>query len=202
MELPYRRQYEGQLLWREQPMEGKAQERQPVMGLPQGEQQMTKLLLRRRQEAELLYRRQYEGQLLWREQPMEGETQERQPVGRLPQEKQLVVRQPQGEVGEGEGASSPLNLDRPPSSSSTEITAPGRGKTQRENQVKEGEETRLLLNLHHHPSCNNSTEIPHARRECQAREGEGTHLLPDLDHSPGSSSSQEIPVHHPGGQLA
>ncbi len=49
MERLHRRQYEGQLLWREQPMERKAQERQPVMGQAQGEQQMTKLLLRRRQ---------------------------------------------------------------------------------------------------------------------------------------------------------
>ncbi len=38
MQLLYRRQYEGQLLWREQPMEGETQERQPVGRLPQGEQ--------------------------------------------------------------------------------------------------------------------------------------------------------------------
>ncbi len=67
-------------------MEGETQERQPVMGLPQGEQQ----------EMELLYRRHYEGQLLRREQPMEGETQERQPVMELPQERQPVMELPQG----------------------------------------------------------------------------------------------------------
>ncbi len=122
-------------------------------------------------------------------------------------------RLPQGEVGEGEGASPPLKLDlslsqrenqvkppkidRPPSSSSTEITASGRGETQREYQVK-----RLRLNLDHPSSCDNSTEIPHARRECQAREGEGTRHLLNFHHHPGGSSSQEIPVHHPGGQLA
>ncbi len=37
-ELPLRgRQYERQLLWKEQPMEEETQERQPVMGQPQGE---------------------------------------------------------------------------------------------------------------------------------------------------------------------
>ncbi len=104
-----------------------------------------------------------------------------------------MMRLPQGEVGEREGASPPLKLDL--------------SLSQRENQVKEGEETRLLPNLDHPPSCDNSTEIPHAWRECQAREGEETHREyqvkpPDLDHPPGGSSSQEIPVHHPGGPLA
>ena len=51
-------------------------EKQPVMRLPQGEQQMAELPPRTRQ---------YEGQLLWREQPMEGKAQERQPVMGLPQ---------------------------------------------------------------------------------------------------------------------
>jgi hypothetical protein len=117
----------------------------------------------------------------------------------------------QGEVGEGEGTRLLLSLDL--------------SLSQREYQLKEGEGTRLLPNLDHPPSCNNSTEIPHAPRECQAKEGEGTRLLlnlhlslshreyqvkegegtrllPDLDHPPGSSSSQEIPAHHPRGKLA
>ena len=97
------------------------------------------------------------------------------------------MRLSQGEVGEGEGASPPLKLDL--------------SLSQRENQVKEEEGTRLLPDLDHPPSCNNSTEIPHARRECQAREGEGTRHLLNLHHHP-SSSSQGILVHHPGGQLA
>ncbi len=137
---------------------------------------------------------------------------------RQPQERQPVMRLPQGEVGEGEGVSPPLklhlslsqrenqvkegegkrlppNLDHPPScNSSTEITALGKGETQREYQVKPPK-------LDHPPSCNNSTEIPHARRENQVKEGEGKRLLLNLHHHP-SSSSQEIPVHHPGGQLA
>ncbi len=131
---------------------------------------------------------------------------------RQPQERQPVMRLPQGEAGEGEGASPPLKLDL--------------SLSQRENQVKPPK-------IDHSPSGDNSTEIPHARRECQAREGEGTrHLLnlhhhpscdssteitapgrgetpreyqvkpPRLDHPPGGSSSQEIPVHHPGGHLA
>ena len=100
---------------------------------------------------------------------------------RLPQGEQLVTRQPvmrlpRGEAGEGEGASPPLKLDL--------------SLSQRENQVKEGEETRLLPDLDHPPSCNNSTEIPHARRECQAREGEGTCHLLNLDHPPSSSSTE------------
>ncbi len=56
-----------------------------------------------------------------------------------------MMRLPQGEVREGEGASPPLKLDL--------------SLSQRENQVKEGEGTRHLLNLHHHPGGNSSTEI-------------------------------------------
>ena len=90
-------------------MEGETQEKQPVMGLPQGE----------RQEMKLLYRRQYEGQLLWREQPMEEETQEKQPVMGLPQgERQmteLLLRRRQGmQLPQGEEALSlPLPLPFP-----------------------------------------------------------------------------------------
>ncbi len=57
------------------------------------------------------------------------------------------MRLPQGEVGEGEGASPPLKLDL--------------SLSQRAYQVKEGEGTRHLPDLDHPPSCNNSTEIPH-----------------------------------------
>ncbi len=64
--------------------------------------------------------------------------------------------------------------------------------SQREYQVKEGVGTRLLLKLH----------LSLSQRENQVKEGEGKRLLPDLDHPPGSCSSQEIPAHHPGGQLA
>ncbi len=92
----------------------------------------------------------------------------------------------QGEAGEGEGASPPLKLDL--SLSQRECQAKeGEGTrlllklhlslSQQENQVKEGEGKRLLPDLDHPPSCNNSTEIPHAQREYQVKEGEGTCLL-------------------------
>ncbi len=104
------------------------------------------------------------------------------------QGEQLVMRLPQGEVGEGEGTRLLLSLDHPPScNNSTEIPP-----AQWECQAKEGEGTRLLLNLH----------LSLSQREYQVKEGEGMRLLPDLDHPPGSSSSQGIPAHHPGGQLA
>ncbi len=117
-------------------------------------------------------------QLLQGDQPMPVWTQGEQ------QKTELL----QGEAGEGKGASPPLKLDL--------------SLSQRENQVKEGEGKRLLPDLDHPPSCNNSTEIPHVQRECRGREGEGTRLLLNLHHHPGSSSSQEIPAHHPWGQLA
>ncbi len=109
------------------------------------------------------------------------------------------MRLPQGEAGEGEGASPPLKLDL--------------SLSQRECQAREGEGTRHLLNLHlsqreyqvkppklDRPPSSSSTEITapgrgETQREYQVKP-------PKLDHPPGGSSSQEIPVHHPGGQLA
>ncbi len=129
---------------------------------------------------------------------------------------------PAGTPDEGGGGDAPPSKFRPPSQLQQFNGNPPRIA----GMPGEGG-THILLSLDHPPSCNNSTEFPHAQRECQAKEGEGTRLLlildlslsqrkyqlkegggggtrllPDLDHPPGSSSSQENPAHHPGGQLA